>query len=664
MATGPKAAPRLDLPTLLGTATLRLVPDLRTATTRGNLIVVKNDSDARYLVITRPQWQLLQRFAQGRTVSDALCEIISEDHCPALREFYELVVRAYQHSILQVEGQEPPVWIRPVRWWVKIPPPVARFGSAVLLTLSIVILSITPIRVPGHSIEVAGGMLVALLSASVAQFLAAAVLKGAKCQIFRPRFQWKRTVVPRFRVELEEAVMGGRETEVNVALVRMVPAFVLAAVAAVRFPVYELPLLAAVFVQVSPLWRTPMWDLLRALFRDPRLSTRTSFVFAVNTPFALLAQAKQQFSDRRFLFAGTCTTIVWLGLVFAVGCLLFQANAVDLLHRFYAAGGLRYTGLVVVGGLAAVILGIIGLVLWIVASQVRAWWRERVARLRRLHITGNSPEEVAKLLGTIVLFRDLPPEALREVAAAMKTYEYARNDYVIRVGEAADRLYVVVAGRLEVIRHFEEGRAQAVAEMIPGDVLGEIGVVRGSPRTRSIRCATQVILLGLDKEGFERLVLSHLTRADVEDAVQKVGFLQNISLMREWPQQTLAAFARIAAIQEFNEGELVVREGSENLNLYLVHRGEFSVTQHGKLIRKLRQGDSYGEFGMLQNRHSASSVVASMPSSCLVVTKADFLKFITQDFMISLQFEQIGAKGMGRKVFSSAKGPGFDVLRA
>ncbi|MBS0661927.1 MAG: cyclic nucleotide-binding domain-containing protein [Verrucomicrobia bacterium] len=664
MATGPKAVPRLDLPTLLGTATLRLVPDLRTATTRGNLIVVKNDSDARYLVITRPQWQLLQRFTQGRTVSDALCEIISEDHCPPLREFYDLVVRGYQHSILQVVGQDPPVWIRPVRWWLKIPPPVARIGSVVLLSLSTVILLVAGVHVPRHSVDVVGGTLLAVATASLAQLLAACVLKGAKCQVFRPRFQWRRTPLPRFRVELEEAVMGGRETEINVALVRMVPAFTLAAAAAIKFPTYSLPLLAAVFVQLSPLWRTPMWDLLRALFRDPRLSTRTSFVFAASKPFALLAQARQQFSDRRFLLAGTSVTIVWLALVFVVGCLLFQANAVDLLHRFYLAGGLRYTGIIVVGALATVILGIVGLVLWIIASQIRAWWRERIARRRRLQITGHSPEEVAKLLAGIVLFRDLPPEPLREVAAAMKTYEYQKDQYVIRVGEDADRMYVVVAGRLEVIRHYDDGRAQAVAEMVPGDVLGEIGIVRGSPRTRSIRSATPAILLGLDKEAFERLVLPHLTRADVEEAVQKVGFLQNISLMREWPQQTLAAFARLAVIQEFNEGELVIREGSENLNLYLVHRGEFSVTQHGKQIRKLRQGDSYGEFGLLQNRNSASSVVATMPSSCLVISKGDFLKFITQDFMISLQFEQVGAKGTGRRVFSSAKGPGFDVLRA
>ena len=663
MASGSAGAPRVDLPALLSTATLRLAPDLRTAPTRGNLLVLKNDADARYLVVAYPQWQLLERFTHGSTVSNALCEIIAGEHCPPLRDFYELVFKAYQHGILLVDGQPSPVPVEPAKWRVPVPPRVARNGSLAVLAVSIVILLVVGVHLPGHVIEVVGGGLLALTTASLAQVLAACVLRGAKCLVLRPRFDWK-TVVPRFRVDLEEAVMGGRDTEINVALVRLVPAFLGAAIVALEARAYMLPLVVALFVQLSPLWHTPMWDLLRALFRDPRLSTRTHFVFAPSRPFALLAQARQQFSDRRFILAGTGATVVWLALVFVIGCLLFQAHAVDLLHRFYVAGGLRYTGIVVVGAIAAVILGVIGLVLWILIGHVLAWWRERAARRRRLQITGNSPEAVAELLSRIVLFRDLPPEALRAVAAAMRPIEHARGDFVIRTGELADRVYVVVSGRLEVIRHFDDGRAEPVAEMVPGDVLGEIALVRGGPRTRSIRCATRSILLGLDKTDFERLVLVHLTRAAVEEAVQKVGFLQNIELVRNWPQQSLAAFARLAQIQEYNEGELVVREGSDNLHLYLVHRGEFAVTQHGKLVRKLRQGDSYGEFGMLQNRTSTTSVTATLPGSCLVVSKADFLKFITQDFTISLQFEQLGAKGLGRKVFASSKAPGFDVIRA
>jgi hypothetical protein len=45
------------------------------------------------------------------------------------------------------------------------------------------------------------------------------------------------------------------------------------------------------------------------------------------------------------------------------------------------------------------------------------------------------------------------------------------------------------------------------------------------------------------------------------------------------------------------------------------------------------------------------------------VPKTDFLRFITQDFAISLQFEEIGTKRLGKKVFRSKKGPSFNAMR-
>ncbi len=434
-------------------------------------------------------------------------------------------------------------------------------------------------------------------------------------------------------------------------------------IAALEAPPYCLPLLGAVFLNVSPLWRSPMLDLLRAIFRDPRLSVGNAFVAASSRPEVLLSRARYQLSDRKFLLANVVAAATWLALAFITGCVLLQANARALLHRFYAGHGLRYTELVVIGAVAAVVLGIAVLVAWIVFRRVLIWWRERAERRRRMRIAVTSPEAVAEFLSDTVLFRDLPAEVLKEIATVMHPVQHARGEYVIRAGEEASQLFVLVSGRLEVVRHFGEDKAQAVAEMFPGDVLGEIGVIRGETRSRSIRCATRSLLLALDKADFERLVLPCISRADVEQAVQKVGFLQNVALVKNWSQASLSAFARLATITEYEQGDVIMQEGTDNLFLHLVHRGEFEVTQRGKRIRKLKQGDSFGEVGMLQNNAATATVTATMAGSCLVVPKTDFLRFITQDFAISLQFEQIGTKRLGKQVFHGKKAPGFNAMR-
>ncbi len=97
MSSGPTgASSRVELPALLSSAQLRLAPELQTARIRNNLIVVHNLADRRYLVVAQAQWDLLERFADGATVPAVLYAIIAENQCPPLREFYDLIAKAYE----------------------------------------------------------------------------------------------------------------------------------------------------------------------------------------------------------------------------------------------------------------------------------------------------------------------------------------------------------------------------------------------------------------------------------------------------------------------------------------------------------------------------------------------------------------------------------------
>ena len=132
------------------------------------------------------------------------------------------------------------------------------------------------------------GWLLSCVAASLGYAAAASVLKGADGQIYHPRFHWK-TLAPHFRVDRDDVVMTSQKTEIDVALVRMAPQFVFAALYA---PTLLLPLLCGVFVHISPFWRSPMLELLRALYRDPRLSTSYDFKFVQNRLFSVLLRSR------------------------------------------------------------------------------------------------------------------------------------------------------------------------------------------------------------------------------------------------------------------------------------------------------------------------------------------------------------------------------------
>lgn len=90
------------------------------------------------------------------------------------------------------------------------------------------------------------------------------------------------------------------------------------------------------------------------------------------------------------------------------------------------------------------------------------------------------------------------------------TFEtYGPGTFVFRQGEAGDRMYVIKSGVLEVITQpVDKTPVVTVAFLGVGEVVGELALLTGSPRSATIRCPENAELFRLDKAVFEDLMVS------------------------------------------------------------------------------------------------------------------------------------------------------------
>jgi hypothetical protein len=84
-----------------------------------------------------------------------------------------------------------------------------------------------------------------------------------------------------------------------------------------------------------------MLEVLRALYRDPSLSTSYDFQFVQNRLFSVLLRSRLQFAARTFLLICSTYTLVWLFLLLSAGTSLLNVDAHEFYDRFKAAGGLH-----------------------------------------------------------------------------------------------------------------------------------------------------------------------------------------------------------------------------------------------------------------------------------------------------------------------------------
>ena len=121
----------------------------------------------------------------------------------------------------------------------------------------------------------------------------------------------------------------------------------------------------------------------------------------------------------------------------------------------------------------------------------------------------------ATLRPTIEKYFGTAAEETDEIVASLETRHLDGGEWLFHQGDAGDSLYFLVRGRLQVWVTPEGAAADAppklLGEVVPGDSVGEIGLLTGAPRTTGIRAIRDSQLICIDRAQFEALARRHPT---------------------------------------------------------------------------------------------------------------------------------------------------------
>jgi CRP-like cAMP-binding protein len=108
------------------------------------------------------------------------------------------------------------------------------------------------------------------------------------------------------------------------------------------------------------------------------------------------------------------------------------------------------------------------------------------------------------LLKRSKFFRSLGDEDLLTLAEAFGAESFGPDEIVVRKGELADRIFVVVAGELEI--ESDNPSANGV-RLHKGALFGEYGMFEDGLRTATVRSVRECRLMSLDYERFRAFLL-------------------------------------------------------------------------------------------------------------------------------------------------------------
>lgn len=117
---------------------------------------------------------------------------------------------------------------------------------------------------------------------------------------------------------------------------------------------------------------------------------------------------------------------------------------------------------------------------------------------------------LSALLERTAVFHVLDAAARDAVLTACRLLQLGGGDTLFAAGDPSDALYVLVAGSLGAFSPAHDGARDRLAGVIvPGETIGELGLITDRPRTTTVRALRDCTLLRLPREGFMGLVDAH-----------------------------------------------------------------------------------------------------------------------------------------------------------
>jgi MFS family permease len=117
--------------------------------------------------------------------------------------------------------------------------------------------------------------------------------------------------------------------------------------------------------------------------------------------------------------------------------------------------------------------------------------------LRRLDQTMVARDEDLALLRRVSVFDPLPLPALEQLAGGLRSRQAVAGETLYAQGDEADGCVVIASGTAEVL-----GDGRPIATVGPGELVGEIALLRHVPRTATVRATTDMDLRLLDADRF------------------------------------------------------------------------------------------------------------------------------------------------------------------
>jgi len=135
---------------------------------------------------------------------------------------------------------------------------------------------------------------------------------------------------------------------------------------------------------------------------------------------------------------------------------------------------------------------------------------------------------------------------------------------------------------------------------------------------------------------------------------QSLRFLAQVKLFKRLPKEQLPILASATEPTAFKPGQVVIKQGDEGQEFFIIRSGDASVDVNGKQVASLKEGDYFGENALLRDEPRSATITAKTNLETFKISRTKFQELGLRE---KLDFPQRKAVGGGAVKEVVAKPP-------
>ncbi|WP_298301147.1 cyclic nucleotide-binding domain-containing protein [uncultured Erythrobacter sp.] len=229
------------------------------------------------------------------------------------------------------------------------------------------------------------------------------------------------------------------------------------------------------------------------------------------------------------------------------------------------------------------------------------------------------------------IFAGLSTLQMRELMLDSICTAFAPGEVIFRRDAPGSSLFALAQGSVAV--EVNPNDPSITVPIGQGSIFGEVGLVSGRRRGATIRAAEDVVVVELSRKAALKLIGSS---PEAAEAVKRISIERQILQLfgSGLTPEDIKPLVDSAETEEVSAGKVVIQEGDNDKDLFIVRFGSMQVEKGGEgrqtFLGLIPAGNFFGEMGVIDGQARMSTVKASVKSEVIRLPGEGFLELLAK----------------------------------